>query len=231
MKVITHLTKEQQISNRKIGGTDLCAIVNGKGRWNNILDIYDRLVSNKKTKPRVSTRISNGVKAENHIRELYLISNSNLEKQYSENEYITIVSDKNDLITLSPDTVVIDKETGELGFIEIKFKEINERFKIADYMLGLKEKEPQYYWQLIHYFVVMEKAQFGHFVVCFLIKEQNKTFDKLIVETLKIKRETISDDIELATQKLNEFIENNVDPKRKPYTEEGDLEIWKNFMN
>lgn len=230
MKVISLKTKGEWKDKRKIGGTDLCAIVNGKGRWNTIIDVYNRLVENKQPKEQGNEKTKRGTLAENHIRQLFLLQHNELDAIYNSSNIILCISDLNDYITLSPDTLVYNKFTQENGFIEIKYKEISNENKIGDYLLNLKEREPQYYWQLIHYFLVDEKATFGYLTVAFVIKKQGK-YDKTIIDSLKIEREFVKEDIAIATTKTLDFILNNVDKKVKPFLEKGDLEIWQTFMN
>lgn len=230
MKVISLNTKTEWKNKRKIGGTDLCAIVNDKGRWNNIVEIYERIVNAKTPKDQSTIKTKMGTLAENHIRQLFLLQHSELDSIYSYKDIILCISDLSDYITLSPDTLITDRNTNEKGFIEIKYKEITNENKIGDYLLNLKEREPQYYWQLIHYFVVDEKATFGYLVVAFVIKQHNE-YQKTIIESLKINRDDVKDDVELATNKLLDFIENNIEKKEKPYFEKGDIDIWQKFMN
>lgn len=230
MKVISLKTKTEWKTKRKIGGTDLCAIVNGKGRWNTIIDVYNRVALGKEQKDQSNEKTRQGTLAENHIRQLFLLQNPDLDALYNPNNIILCVSDLSDYITLSPDTMVSHRFTKEEGFIEIKYREITSENKIGDYLLNLKEQEPQYYWQLIHYFMVMEKATFGYFVVAFVVKKRGK-YEKTIIESLKINREDVKEDIAIATTKTLDFILNNIEKKQKPLFEKGEIELWQTFLN
>lgn len=230
MKVISLKTKEDWKTKRKIGSTDLCAIVNGKGRWNNIIDIYNRVALGKEQKEHDTIKTRQGTQAENHIRQLFLMQQPDLDTIFNHNNIILCISDLSDYITLSPDTMVSHRFTKEDGFVEIKYKEITNENKIADYLLNLKEQEPQYYWQLIHYFMVMEKATFGYLVVAFVIKKQG-VYEKTIIDSLKINREDVNEDIAIATTKTMDFISNNIEKKQKPFMDKGDLDLWTSFTN
>lgn len=230
MKVISLKTKEEWKNQRQIGSTDLCAIVNGKGRWHNIVDIYDRVVLKNKQKEVDTSKTKLGTLAERHIRSLFLLQHSELKQEYGGIDHLLIISDLNDYLTLSPDTIVSDRDTNDLGFVEIKYKEISNENTIADYLLNLKEKDPQYYCQVIDYFIKMEKATFGYLVIAFVVKHKG-VYQKTIIDSLRIERETVKEDIDLGTRKLLDFVHNNIEKKQKPFFEKGDMEIWKNFMN
>lgn len=230
MKVINLKTKEEWKNKRQIGATDLCAIVNGKGRWHSIVDVYERVALNKKQKEIDTSKSKLGTLAERHIRSLFLLQHSELKVEYGNYDYLLVISDLSDYLTLSPDTIVSDRNTNDLGFVEIKYKEISNESAIADYLLNLKEREPQYYWQVIDYFIKMEKATFGYLVIAFVIKHKG-VYQKTIIESLRIERETVKEDIDLGTRKLLGFVHNNIEKKQKPFFEKGDIEIWKSFMN
>ena len=229
MKVISLKSKEEWKKKRQIGGTDLCAIVNGKGRWHNIIDVYERIVLGKeKTQESVKTKL--GTLAERHIRSLFLLQHSELKVEYGNYDYLLVISDLSDYLTLSPDTIVSNRDTNALGFVEIKYKEISNENLIADYLLNLKEKDPQYYWQIIDYFIKMERATFGYLVVAFVVKHKG-VYQKTIIDSLRIDRDLVKEDIDLGTSKLLGFVHNNIEKKQKPFFEKGDLEIWENFMS
>ena len=230
MKVISLKSKEEWKKKRQIGGTDLCAIVNGKGRWNNIIDIYERVALNKPQKEIDTPKTKLGTLAERHIRSLFLLQHSELKVEYGNYDYLLVISDLSDYLTLSPDTIVSNRDTNALGFVEIKYKEISNENSIADYLINLKEKDPQYYWQIVDYFIKMERATFGYLVVAFVVKHKG-VYQKTIIDSLRIDRDLVKEDIDLGTSKLLGFVHNNIEKKQKPFFEKGDLEIWENFMN
>lgn len=209
--------KEEWLSARKIGSTDLCAIVNGKGRWQSKTDVYKRLVYGLKIE-RSNEAMSNGVLLEPHIKKIFLIANNLKEIEREDGTYL--LHTKGDYLTLSPDCEIENN-----GFVEIKLKYIfKQNFSIENYLLNLKQEEPQYYWQLIHYFLVGD-YDFGYLVVAFVKN------GAITIDSLKITKEFVKDDIDLANEKVNDFITNNLLKEKTPDIDTGDITIWEQIMN
>jgi len=234
--------KKSWLKNRGIGGTDAYAIINGVGKWEDSVDVYNRIVNGIDVKQtETSKAMENGRKAEDAIKELFLISHPNLEKKNTSGKYCLIQRTDYPEITCSPDTIVRDKNTNELGFVEIKYKTIythSERITNA-YLDEIKEKEPQYYYQLVQYYVAMNKLKFGYIVVCFNKQHKNDNDkwepDTLIIDNLKTYREYMQADIDMCETKLIDFIENNIRKKIKPITkvvgQKEEKIKWNNLSN
>lgn len=206
-------TKKAWLENRKIGGTDLATVVNGVGRWQTINDLYDRLVNGKTENKKDTQIMANGRNAEQHINALFLMETPHLRPLRHKQGYLLITKKNAPYLTLSPDCLVKDNTNGKKGFIEIKLKQVYNEKQIANYLGNLKDEEPQYYWQLIHYFIVENSLQFGYLVVAFQVKrKEGETWqnDKIIIDSLKVNRQDVSDDIKTAKAKLKDFINNNV---------------------
>lgn len=229
-------TKEEWLNARKIGGTDLCKIVDRVGKWGNFIELYDKLTNEKKADQGKETdAMRNGKEAENHIRQLFLLSHPELKDIGPKAEWWLIQNNEMPEITLSPDTLVNNN-----GFIEIKYKTIFNEKKIAEYMQNLKEIEPQYYWQCIHYFVADDALQYGYLVVAFNVQEKDEKGEwknsKIIIENLHFTRQAVNDDITLAKHELNDFIINNLRVKHRPETmlenqkKQGEIE-WTKLSN
>ena len=206
-------SKKQWLKNRKIGGTDLATVINGVGRWQSVGDLYDRLVNGKVENKKETQAMANGRLAESHIIALFLTQTPHLRPIRHGQGYLLITNQNEPYLTLSPDCLVKDTQSKQRGFIEIKLKQIYSENQIANYLGNLKEEEPQYYWQLIHYFIVEKSLQFGYLVVAFQIKrKEGETWqnDKIIIDSLKVNRQDVQDDINTAKAKLKDFINNNV---------------------
>lgn len=229
MKIKKFQNRSAWLKARKIGSTDLNAIVNKTSRWGNINEVYERLVGETANERVDSVKMANGRYLEEHIKQIFLINHPELKRQYADTKYLLVISDEYSEITLSPDTLVKN------GFVEIKNKDFYSD-NIGEYLGNLKEQEPQYYWQMIHYFVVLDKAQFGYLVVAFNINKKDLLtnewkYDRTVIDSLKIEREAVKSDIELAKSKLKDFIENNLRKHIHPLLEQEDMAVWKAWLN
>lgn len=206
-------SKKQWLKNRKIGGTDLATVVDGVGRWQTINDLYDRLVNSNVEIKKDTQAMANGRNAEKHILALFLTQTPHLRPIRHKQGYLFIVKKNEPYLTLSPDCLIKDTRNGEKGFVEIKLKQIYSEQTIGNYLGDLKKQEPQYYWQLIHYFIVENTLQFGYLVVAFQVKRKEGDIwinDKIIIDSLKVNRQDVQGDIKTAKSKLKDFINNNV---------------------
>lgn len=207
---------------RCIGSTDLAKLVNKVARWGNFIELYDKLVGTDEEEIKENIYMARGKRAEEPIKELFLITHPNLKRINTKNSLWLIRRKDYPEITLSPDTLVND-EKGKLGYIEIKYKQITNERQINPYLLELKETEPQYYWQNVHHFVNMEDCEFGYLVVAFDLQRKNENtglweHDKYIIEFIKITREIVSEDIKIGEEALIDFIVNNLRPRKRPKT-------------
>lgn len=224
---------DEWLAHRKIGGTELVNLIAFKSKYSDILTLYDRLINNQKSVKKTTSRMSNGKKAEKHIKELFLIENKNYKETFvNENKIMLVVRNDFEELTLSPDCLIEDVNTNQAGFIEIKYIEINSENDIQEYMCNLKEKAPHYYWQCIHYFIVKDDIMFGQFVVAFHCRKEQR----IVIESLKLERSEIKQDIELGETKAKDFILNNLRVKKRPQTilenqEKGENIEWMKLSN
>lgn len=203
---------------RRIGGTDLCSIVNGVGRWGNIVSVWESLVYGSREPLSENQAMADGRKAEEHIKELFLLRHPELSR-FSPAKAIWLVRRKDfPEITLSPDTLV--KRGKDEGFVEIKLKSIYNEASIPNYLVNIKAEEPQYYWQIIHYFIAKPDTVFGYFVVCFDVQSKdedgNWKHSRYTIDELYIRREDVLDDIGRGEAALEDFILNSLRTKKRP---------------
>lgn len=220
-KVEIYKSDAEWLKARYIGGTDLAKLVNRVSRWGNFIELYDSLKNGKIEKVKPNAMMQRGKLAEDHIRQLFLLSHQELTNESPAlNNYLIRRTDYPE-ITLSPDTLVIDRK-GNHGFIEIKLKQIFSEKTIAEYMTDLKEQEPQYWWQNIHYYITKADIQFGYLVVAFDLQRKNEKgrweHDKYIIESLKTTRKDVQDDIQIGEGALVDFITNNLRKNHRPET-------------
>ena len=223
------------LKQRKIGGSDIACIVNKVGRWGSFIDVYDR-IKNGVIDETDNESMSDGREAEEPIKELFLIAHKEY-KRINDDGLIWMLRRRDyPELTLSPDTL-IKKEEGT-GFLEIKLKKVYSEDEIPNYLMNLKENEPQYWWQLMHYFVVGTDIKFGHLVVCFdvLGKQDEKwCHQRFVIEDLEITRESVEEDIQTAEKEAIKFIEENlrlgIRPKTKLEGHEGGNIKWTKLSN
>lgn len=247
---LTFTSREEWLKARGIGGTDLCAIVNGKGRWESIYDVYDRLTSQKEMETLEeeklpSEEMKKGLESEKSVRDLYLINHKEY-KEITKRKEVTLLVDKAyPETTLSPDTLVVQGDgfykPSRKGFVEIKTKQVYSFNQIDEYLSNLKENEPQYYWQLIHYFLVGDDLEFGDIVFAFTLMKHDDMLDKwypdkIIIDSLSTTREAVALDIEVAREAVRSFIEDNLRPHIRPRCVEHqnqrkeENEIWTRYL-
>ena len=213
-------TRALWLKARGIGGSDLAAIVNKVGRWANFIEVYDRL-KGKPEPERDTVSMSRGRKAEEPVKELFLLSHPELSR-VSPKRSIWLIRRK-DLreITLSPDTLLRDRK-GRKCFAEIKLKQVFGEAQIPTYLQSLREEEPQYWWQCMHYFVAMDDCAAGYLVVCFEVMEKDEKgkwrHSRFVIDELRIPREAVAEDIALAEETLKAFILENLRPGIRPKT-------------
>lgn len=218
-KIEKYPKRSDWLKARCIGGTDLAKLINKVARWGNFIELYDELTDPQIEEDKTSISMTKGREAEEHIKDLFLIAHPEL-RRISPSRSIWLIRRKDfKEITLSPDTLV--KQGNQLGYLEIKYKEIYSEKDIPLYLMDLKKEEPQYYWQNIHYYVTMNDLSFGYMVVAFAVykKEEstgNWLFDKYIIDSLKTDRETLADDIKQGEEALEDFITNNLRARVRP---------------
>lgn len=215
-RIEKYRSRAEWLKARGIGGSDLCSIVNKVGRWGNFIEVYDRCMG--QTQEQADTEsMSRGRKAEEPIKSLFLMLNPKLKRQSPANSIWLVRRTDYPEMTLSPDTLVT--EGREKGFVEIKLKQVFSESKIPEYLMNLKEEEPQYWWQLIDYFIVKPDTTFGYLAVGFdvmTMQDGKWVRDKFVLNWLRITREAVSEDIKAGEESLIRFITENIRPKKRP---------------
>lgn len=246
-ETLTFSNRNEWLKARCIGGTDLCAIVTGRGRWQTIYDVYDRLTTKEAQEEESvsSEEMKKGIESEKSVRDLYLLNHKEY-KKITKSKEITLLRDKaHEELTLSPDTLVTRWDVGtnstRKGFIEIKTKQVYSLKEIDEYMSDLKANEPQYYWQLIHYFLVGDDLEYGEIVFAFTLMKHDdmadKWFpDKIIIDSLSVMRADVLMDIEVAREATRSFIEDNLHKGIRPRCVEHqnqrkeEMELWTKYL-
>lgn len=151
-----------------------------------------------------------GTNAEDLLRELFKLDYPQYEVKHE--EYSIIKHPKYPFLFASLDGQLIDKETGEMGILEIKTTNILKSMQKEKW----KDKIPDnYYCQVLHYLNVT-----GYSFV--ILKAQLKyDFDgdiKLETRHYKILREEVEDDLKMLEEKEVEFwtkyVEKDICPPR-----------------
>lgn len=201
------MNKEEWLEERKkgIGGSD-AAIIIGKNPYKTTIDLWEEKIGLKEAedisnKPRVKY----GTDMEPILRESFRIKNPQYE--VSHEEYSIIRHPKYPFLFASLDGQLVDKETGELGILEIKTSEILKSMQKEKWKDGIP---PNYYCQVLHYLNVTGYS----FVKVFA--ELTYADDYQATKTYDIYRKDVENDIKYLEEKEIEFWNNFVIPKKQP---------------
>ncbi len=205
------MTREEWLKERKtgIGGSDAATIL-GKNPYKNNVELWEEKTG-KREAPDISTKdyVEYGTKAEDLLRELFKLDFPKYEVRHDEN---TIVKHpKYPFLFASLDGTLIDKETGEMGILEIKTTEILRSMQWEKW----KDKVPyNYFCQVLHYlnvtgysFVIL-KAQLKY--------EYKDEGVRLDTRHYLIKREDVEESIKYLEQKEVEFWTKYVETDTRP---------------
>ncbi len=133
-----------------IGGSDASAAV-GKSPWRSNIDLW-QIKTGRKDAPDISDseRVQSGILEEEPIRRLFQAeTRDKYEVQYVEDAILQ--NKKHRELLYSPDGLLIEKETGRKGILEIKTTEIMKSFDREKW--GTKESPripDNYYVQILH---------------------------------------------------------------------------------
>lgn len=204
------MTKEEWLQERKngIGGSDAATII-GLNPYKTNIQLWE-----EKTGRREAIDISDkpyvqyGTYAEEHLRELFKLDFPQYEVSHQENTIIK--HPKYPFLFASLDGQLVDKETGELGILEIKTTNILQSMQKEKW----KDKIPDnYYCQVLHYLNVT-----GYSFV--ILKAQLKyDYDgdiKLETRHYKILRKDVEKDIQMLQDSeisfWNDYVVKDVQP-------------------
>ena len=193
------MTREEWLEERKkgIGGSDAATIL-GLNPYKTNMQLWEEKTGRRQAED-ISEKeyVKYGTNAEDLLRELFKLDYPKYEVKHD--EYTIIKHPKYPFLFASLDGTLIDKETGEMGILEIKTTNILQSMQKEKW----KEKIPDnYYCQVLHYlnvtgysFVIL-KAQLkyeydgeikldtikketqGHYII-FNFKIENEKIDKI----------------------------------------------------
>lgn len=203
------MNREQWLKERKkgIGGSDAAAIL-GLNPYKTNIRLWEEKTG-KREPPDISDKpyVIYGIKMEPILRESFQVKHPEYEVFHQENTIIK--HPKYPFLFASLDGQLVNKETGELGILEIKTTNILQSMQKEKW----KEKVPDnYYLQVLHYLNVTG-ANFAK-----LFAELNYESDYQATKTydFDVNDEQIKSDMELLLEKEIEFWKYVEDNKMPP---------------
>lgn len=204
------MTREDWLQERKkgIGGSDAAIIVNKNPYPNrNTVTLWEEKTGRRETED-ISNKsyVQYGIEMEPILRQSFQVKNPQFEVRHEENSIIK--HSKYPFLFASLDGILIDKETGEMGILEIKTSGILNSMS--------KEKwkgntiPDQYYCQVLHYLNVTG------YTFAYLFAELRYNEERQITKTYTIRREEVEDSIKLLEKKEIEFWQNYVEKDVRP---------------
>ena len=201
------MTREEWLNERKkgIGGSDASAIV-GENPYNDNIKLWE-----EKTGRREAEDISNkpyvkyGTNMEPVLRESFKIKHPEFEVLHEEN---TIIKHPvYPFLFASLDGILVNKETGEKGILEIKTSEILRSMQKEKWKDSIP---PNYYCQILHYLNVTG------FSFVKLFAELNYDENYQATKTYTIEKKDVEEDIRYLEKKEIEFWKYVEDDKMPP---------------
>ena len=213
----TFKTRSEWLANRGIGGSDAAAILN-LSKWITQDDIYNRLVLNKEKEDIQNERMIEGTKAEDHIRALFELDNKVVVKCPPKKGNWIFKRTDYPLITCTPDGIFTGHD-GNLYGLEIKDIELIR--SIDKNMWEYNELPQQYFIQCLQYLVVINDLKgvvLNAHLKYFKKEEENWVFDYAVDKSYWVLREDYSKEIEYLEKKEKDFIDNNINKRKRPKT-------------
>lgn len=207
------MTHEVWLEERKkgIGGSDAAAIM-GLNPYKSNVQLWEEK-TNRKIAEDISDKpyVKYGTNAEDPLRELFKLDFPQYEVKHEENTIIK--HPKHEFLFASLDGTLIDKETGELGILEIKTTNILQSMQKEKW----KNKIPDnYFCQVLHYINVTGYS--------FAILKAQLKYDfngeiRLETKHYKILRIEVEEDIKVLEKAeiefWNEYVVKNVRPSTR----------------
>lgn len=203
------MTKEQWLEERKkgIGGSDAAVIVN-KSPYKNTIRLWEEKIGLKEVED-ISDKpyVHYGTNMEPILRESFKVKNPQYEVTHE--EYSIIRHPKYPFLFASLDGQLIDKETGELGILEIKTTNFHASKQKEKWKDGIPD---HYYCQVLHYMNVTG-ATFAR-----LFAELTYNSDYQVTKTYEINAndEVTKASMKKLLEKEVEFWNNYVVTKKQP---------------
>ena len=204
------MTREDWLEERKkgIGGSDAATIL-GLNPYKTSIDLWEEKTGRKDAED-ISDKpyVKYGTKAEDHLRELFKLDFPQYEVTHQENAII-----KHPIypfLFASLDGQLVDKNTGELGILEIKTTNILQSMQKEKW----KEKIPDnYYCQVLHYLNV---TNYSFAILKAQLKYDYSGEIRLETKHYTILRKDVEEDIKLLREKEIEFwtkyVEKDIQP-------------------
>lgn len=204
-------TKDEWIKARHtlngIGGSDVSAII-GENPYKTNEQLYREKLGLLKTED-ISNKpaIRYGTVAENHLRRIFELDfEDKYEVQYLDNTILQ--NKKHPMLLYSPDGLLIDKETGEKGILEIKTTTILQSMQREKWK---DDNVPQnYYCQVLH---GLNVTGFDFVVLRALIRYSS---DYAQVRTYYFKKNDRLDDLDYLKTEVIKFFINHIVTKTPP---------------
>ena len=200
-------TREQWLEERKtgIGGSDASAIV-GLNPYSDNIKLWE-IKTKRAEQEDISDKpyVKYGVAMEDNLRQSFAIKHPEFEVVHEENTIIR--HPKYPFLFASLDGILINKETGEKGVLEIKTSEILRSMQKEKW----NDRVPDnYFIQVLHYLNVTG------FSFAYLFAELTYSEDLQMTKTFKFDRNNLAEDIEYLQEKEIEFWKYVESDKRPP---------------
>lgn len=204
------MTKLEWLEERKkgIGGSDASAIL-GRNPYKTNIDLWKEKTGKKEAED-ISDKeyVKYGTEAEEHLRELFKLDYPQYEVKHNEN---TMIWDKEyPFLFASLDGELIEKETGELGILEIKTTNILQSMQKEKW----NDKIPDnYYIQILHYLMV---TNYSFVVLKAQLKYNYNGEIRLNTKHYFINRKDVEEDIKYLRKREIEFWQEYVLKDKEP---------------
>lgn len=201
------MTREQWLEERKtgIGGSDASAIL-GYNPYSNNIKLWE-IKTNRAEQEDISDKpyVQYGVNMEDILRQSFSIKHPEYEVIHEENTIIR--HPKYQFLFASLDGILINRETGEKGVLEIKTSDLLR----AQQKEKWKGRVPDnYYCQVLHYMNVTG------FSFAYLFAELTYSKDLQINRTYEFHKENLIEEMKLLEEKEIEFWKYVEEDKRPP---------------
>ena len=195
---------------RGIGGSDASAICE-LSKWKSKISLWKRLVLGTKEKVKSNKKMQGGKNAEQHIRELFIITHDNYISKYirpPKRKYWLFRRKDYPLITCTPDGLFNDNLGRKMGH-EIKFIDLIKADEKAKWENNILPND--YYLQCLHYLIAKPDLDGVVLTACLQYYKHNDItneweYDYSIIRDYIILKENVSKDVCYLESKEIEFI-------------------------
>ena len=189
------MDREEWLEERKkgIGGSDAATIL-GLNPYKTTIELWEEKTGRRQAED-ISDKpyVQYGTKAEDHLRELFKLDFPQYEVTHEENAIIKHPT--HPFLFASLDGQLVNKETGELGILEIKTTNILQSMQKEKW----KEKIPNnYYCQVLHYLNV---TGYSFAILKAQLKYDYSGEIRLETKHYMISRKDVEEDIKLLEEK------------------------------